>query len=33
VPVLEDGRLVGMVTRGDVLRQIEVRMQFQDGKG
>jgi CBS domain-containing protein len=33
VPVLEDGRLVGMVTRGDVLRQIEVRMQFQDGTG
>jgi CBS domain-containing protein len=33
VPVLEDGRLVGLVTRGDVLRQIEVRTQFQDGAG
>jgi len=31
LPVLDDGRLVGMLTRGDVLRQIEVRMQFQDG--
>ena len=31
LPVLEDGRLVGMLTRGDVLRQVEVRMQFQDG--
>src|SRR5690606_28118144 len=28
LPVLDDGRLVGMLTRGDVLRQIEVRMQF-----
>jgi CBS domain-containing protein len=33
LPVLDDGRLVGMLTRGDVLRQIEVRMQFQDGRG
>jgi CBS domain-containing protein len=32
LPVLDDGRLVGMVTRGDVLRQLEVRMQFQDGQ-
>ncbi|MFN8584573.1 MAG: site-2 protease family protein [Dehalococcoidia bacterium] len=31
LPVLEDGRLVGMLTRGDVLRQIEIRMRFQDG--
>lgn len=31
VPVLDSGRLVGMVTRADVLRQIEVRMQFEDG--
>ncbi|MGE0227441.1 MAG: site-2 protease family protein [Dehalococcoidia bacterium] len=33
LPVLEDGRLVGMLTRGDVLRQVEVRMRFQDGNG
>jgi len=31
LPVLEDGRLLGMLTRGDVLRQVEVRMRFQDG--
>src|SRR5690606_9891225 len=32
LPVLDNGQLVGMVTRGDVLRQLEVRMQFQDGE-
>lgn len=31
LPVLDDGRLVGMLTRADVLRQVEVRMRFQDG--
>lgn len=31
LPVLEDGRLVGMLTRGDVLRQVELRMRFEDG--
>jgi Zn-dependent protease/predicted transcriptional regulator len=31
LPVLDEGRLVGMLTRGDVLRQVEVRMRFQDG--
>ncbi len=30
LPVLDDGQLVGMLTRGDVLNQLEVRLQFID---
>lgn len=30
LPVVDDGRLIGMLTRGDVLRQLEVRMRFED---
>lgn len=30
LPVLEDGRLVGMLTRGDVLRYVEVRTRFNE---
>ena len=34
VPVLSQGRLVGMLTRADVLQHVEVRSQFQrDGDG
>ena len=29
LPVIEDGRMVGMVTRGDVMRQIELRSVFR----
>ena len=29
VPVLDDGRVLGMVTRGDVMRQIELRAEFR----
>jgi CBS domain-containing protein len=28
VPVLDDGRLVGLLTRSDVLRQLELRAMF-----
>lgn len=28
LPVLEEGRLIGVLTRGDVMRQIELRTQF-----
>ncbi len=32
LPVLDDGRLVGLLSRGDVIRQIELRTQFgRDG--
>ncbi len=30
LPVIEDGRLVGLLTRGDVLNHIQTRMQFGD---
>lgn len=30
LPVLEGGQLVGMLTRGDVLNQLEVRLQFSE---
>ncbi|MEX1023085.1 MAG: site-2 protease family protein [Dehalococcoidia bacterium] len=30
LPVIEDGRLVGLLTRGDVLNQIQTRLQFGD---
>lgn len=30
LPVVRDGRLVGMITRADVLRQLEVRLRFED---
>ncbi len=30
LPVIDDGRLVGMLTRGDVLNHIQTRMQFSD---
>jgi Zn-dependent protease len=35
LPVLDDGRLVGLLSRGDVIRQIELRTQFarDDGAG
>jgi len=29
LPVIEDGHVLGMVTRGDVIRQIELRTEFQ----
>ena len=29
LPVLDDGRVLGMVTRGDVMRQIELRAEFR----
>ena len=33
LPVLDDGRVVGLLTRGDVLRQIELRTVFRDRRG
>ena len=30
LPVIEDERLVGLVTRGDVMRQIELRTRFAE---
>ena len=30
LPVIDEGRLVGMLTRGDVLNHIQNRMQFAD---
>ena len=30
LPVLDGGQLVGMLTRGDVLNQLEVRLQFSE---
>lgn len=32
LPVLDHGRVVGLLTRGDVLRQIEVRSILRDGR-
>ena len=33
LPVLEHGRVVGLLTRGDVMRQIELRTVFGDRRG
>src|SRR5690606_37316582 len=30
LPVIEEGRLVGLLTRGDILNHIQTRMQFGD---
>ena len=30
LPVIEGGQLVGLITRGDVLNYIQMRMQFGD---
>ena len=30
LPVIEEGQLVGILTRGDVLNHIQTRMQFSD---
>ena len=30
LPVIEDGRLIGLITRGDVMRQIELRTRFAE---
>jgi Zn-dependent protease len=32
LPVLDDGRLIGWLTRGEVIRQIELRMRFEEGR-